>query len=155
MRKGNVPLNYNVHHKLSLDDGGTNDFENLVLIENEPYHKVFTNMQSRIAKGILVGESKNHSLGHSIWLNLSSHEKYYGTHKMMTKTQINKLKKMMNDLDYPFEAPLKESFIESIIQIEFNSNSTNFRRNHVMKLVFFLIINLIILLFKSNGWIRS
>ncbi len=24
---------------------------------------------------------------------------------MMTKTQINKLKKMMNDLDYPFEAP--------------------------------------------------
>ncbi|ELJ4110476.1 HNH endonuclease [Escherichia coli] len=58
MRKGNIPLNYNVHHKLSLDDGGTNDFENLVLIENEPYHKVFTNMQSRIAKGILVGESK-------------------------------------------------------------------------------------------------
>ncbi|EKF7116283.1 hypothetical protein OZ499_004655, partial [Escherichia coli] len=44
---------------------------------------------------------------------------------MMTKTQINKLKKMMNDLDYPFEAPLKESFIESIIQIGFNSNSTN------------------------------
>ena len=43
----------------------------------------------------------------------------------MTKTQINKLIKMMNDLDYPFEAPLKESFIESIIQIEFNSNSTN------------------------------
>ncbi|HCI3196289.1 TPA: HNH endonuclease, partial [Escherichia coli] len=33
-------------------------FENLVLIENEPYHKVFTNMQSRIAKGVLVGESK-------------------------------------------------------------------------------------------------
>lgn len=44
---------------------------------------------------------------------------------MMTKTQISKLKKMMNDLDYPFEAPLKESFIESIIQIKFNSNSTN------------------------------
>lgn len=74
---------------------------------------------------------------------------------MMTKTQINKLKKMMNDLDYPFEAPLKESFIESIIQIEFNSNSTNCWRNYVMKLVFFLIINLIILIFKSNGWIRS
>ncbi|EKA4284878.1 type VI secretion system tube protein Hcp, partial [Escherichia coli] len=35
-----------------------NDLENLALIENEPYHKVFTNMQSRIAKGILVGESK-------------------------------------------------------------------------------------------------
>lgn len=73
----------------------------------------------------------------------------------MTKTQINKLIKMMNDLDYPFEAPLKESFIESIIQIEFNSNSTNYWRSYVMKLVFFLRINLIILLFKSNGWIRS
>lgn len=66
---------------------------------------------------------------------------------MMTKTQINKLIKMMNDLDYPFEAPLKESFIESIIQIEFNSNSTNSWRSYVMKLVFFLRINLIILLF--------
>ncbi len=30
---------------------------------------------------------------------------------MMTKTQINKLIKMMNDLDYQFEAPLKESFM--------------------------------------------
>lgn len=66
---------------------------------------------------------------------------------MMTKTQINKLIKMMNDLDYPFEAPLKESFIESIIQIEFNSNSTNCLGSYVMKLVFFLRINLIILLF--------
>ncbi len=66
---------------------------------------------------------------------------------MMTKTQINKLIKMMNDLDHPFEAPLKESFIESIIQIEFNSNSTNSWRSYVMKLVFFLRINLIILLF--------
>ncbi|OSL88592.1 hypothetical protein EBAG_03338 [Escherichia coli T426] len=66
---------------------------------------------------------------------------------MMTKTQINKLIKMMNDLDYPFEAPLKESFIESIIQIEFNSNSTNCLEKLLMKLVFFLRINLIILLF--------
>ena len=59
---------------------------------------------------------------------------------MMTKTQINKLIKMMNDLDYPFEAPLKESFIESIIQLIA-------WRSYVMKLVFFLRINLIILLF--------
>lgn len=125
MRKGNVPLNYNVHHKLSLDDGGTNDFENLVLIENEPYHKVFTNMQSRIAKGILVGESKITPWAIPSGSIYPPMKKYYGPHKMMTKTQINKLIKMMNDLDYPFEAPLKESFIESIIQIEFNSNSTN------------------------------
>lgn len=44
MRKGNVFLNYNVHYKLFLDDGGINDFENLVLIENELYYKVFINM---------------------------------------------------------------------------------------------------------------
>ncbi len=74
---------------------------------------------------------------------------------MMTKTQINKLKKMMNDLDYPFEAPLKESFIESIIQIEFNSNSTNCLEKLCNEVSIFLRINLIILLFKSNGWIRS
>lgn len=36
---------------------------------------------------------------------------------MMTKTQINKLIKMMNNLDYPFEAPLKESFIESMVML--------------------------------------
>ena len=125
MRKGNVPLNYNVHHKLSLDDGGTNDFENLVLIENEPYHKVFTNMQSRIAKGILVGESKITPWAIPSGSIYPPMKNIMEPHKMMTKTQINKLKKMMNDLDYPFEAPLKESFIESIIQIKFNSNSTN------------------------------
>lgn len=74
---------------------------------------------------------------------------------MMTKTQINKLIKMMNDLDYPFEAPLKESFIESIIQIEFNSNSTNCTEKLCNEVSILLRINLIILLFKSNGWIRS
>lgn len=73
----------------------------------------------------------------------------------MTKTQINKLIKMMNDLDYPFEAPLKESFIESIIQIEFNSNSTNCPEKLCNEVSILLRINLIILLFKSNGWIRS
>lgn len=62
---------------------------------------------------------------------------------------------MMNDLDYPFEAPLKESFIESIIQIKFNSNSTNCLEKLCNEVIFSLIINLIILLFKSNGWIRS
>lgn len=31
---------------------------------------------------------------------------------MMTKTQINKLIKMMNDLDYPFEAPLRNHLLK-------------------------------------------
>lgn len=66
---------------------------------------------------------------------------------MMTKTQINKLIKMMNDLDYPFEAPLKESFIESIIQIEFNSNSTNCLEKLCNEVSILFKNHLIILLF--------
>jgi len=58
MKNGKTPDNYSVHHKLPLDDSGTNSFENLVLIQNEPYHKIFTNMQSTITKGMSSGESK-------------------------------------------------------------------------------------------------
>lgn len=56
---------------------------------------------------------------------------------------------MMNDLDYPFEAPLKESFIESIIQIEFNSNSTNCTEKLCNEVSILLRINLIILLLRA------
>ena len=58
MRNGNIPHNYSVHHKLPLDDGGTNNFDNLVLTKNEPYHKIFTNMQSNATRKMLPGESK-------------------------------------------------------------------------------------------------
>ncbi len=43
---GLVPDGWQVHHKLPLDQGGTNDLENLVLIKNDPYHKVITNEQN-------------------------------------------------------------------------------------------------------------
>jgi hypothetical protein len=42
---GRVPQGWQVHHKLPLDDGGTNDFGNLVLIKNDPYHIAVTNTQ--------------------------------------------------------------------------------------------------------------
>ena len=58
LNRGLVPEGYQVHHKLPLDDGGTNDFDNLVLIKNEPYHKVVTNYQNHVARGMKVGESK-------------------------------------------------------------------------------------------------
>ncbi|HHA1188506.1 TPA: HNH endonuclease [Enterobacter roggenkampii] len=58
MSEGGVPSGWSVHHKLPLDDGGTNAFENLSLIENEPYHKVFTNMQSSVTRDMIAGESK-------------------------------------------------------------------------------------------------
>jgi len=58
MSEGGVPGGWSVHHKLPLDDGGTNAFDNLPLIENEPFHKVLTNMQSSVARGMIAGESK-------------------------------------------------------------------------------------------------
>ncbi|WP_435952933.1 HNH endonuclease signature motif containing protein [Dryocola sp. BD626] len=58
MKNGKSPDGWDVHHKLPLDDGGTNTFDNLVLIEKEPYHKVFTNMQRSATKGMIPGESK-------------------------------------------------------------------------------------------------
>ncbi len=59
LKKGLVPDGYQVHHKLPLDDGGTNDFKNLILIKNDPYHKVLTNSQKELTKGLNVGESIN------------------------------------------------------------------------------------------------
>ncbi|PWK12828.1 pre-toxin TG domain-containing protein [Tumebacillus permanentifrigoris] len=58
MRNGNVPIGWQVHHKLPLDDGGTNLFDNLVLINNDPYHKVITNAQMEATRGLKPGESK-------------------------------------------------------------------------------------------------
>jgi hypothetical protein len=59
LKNGLVPDGYQVHHKLPLDDGGTNDFENLILIKNDPYHKVLTNSQRDLTKGLKVGDSIN------------------------------------------------------------------------------------------------
>jgi hypothetical protein len=39
MKDGLHPKGWQVHHNLPLDDGGTNDFTNLVLIKNDPYHR--------------------------------------------------------------------------------------------------------------------
>ncbi|WP_233230924.1 T7SS effector LXG polymorphic toxin [Listeria weihenstephanensis] len=57
MEAGKVPTGYQVHHKLPLDDGGTNDFKNLVLIKNDPFHKVLTNTQKTLTKDLNVGET--------------------------------------------------------------------------------------------------
>ncbi|MBE4915522.1 HNH endonuclease [Enterobacter cloacae complex sp. P6RS] len=58
MSKGTAPDGWEVHHKLPLDDGGTNAFDNLSLVEKEPFHKVLTNMQRTSTRGMLPGESK-------------------------------------------------------------------------------------------------
>ncbi len=59
MRAGKVPEgDWQVHHKLPLDDGGTNAMENLVLIKNDPYHMAVTNAQSELARGLQSGQTK-------------------------------------------------------------------------------------------------
>lgn len=55
---GKIPQGWQVHHKLPLDDGGTNDYSNLVLIKNEPYHKVITNAQNAATRGMAEGETR-------------------------------------------------------------------------------------------------
>ena len=55
--RAGVPDGWQVHHKFPLDDSGTNDFSNLVLIKNDPYHKVITNYQKAATKGVSVGSS--------------------------------------------------------------------------------------------------
>ncbi len=55
--KGKVPDGWNVHHKLPLDDGGTNSFENLMLIQNEPYHYAITGYQKSVTKILQTKDS--------------------------------------------------------------------------------------------------
>ena len=58
MQAGKNPPGWQVHHKLPLDDGGTNATDNLVLIKNEPYHKVITNEQMSLTRGMEAGQTK-------------------------------------------------------------------------------------------------
>jgi len=55
--QGGVPKGYNVHHKIPIDDGGTNDFDNLVLIRNNSEHYTITNAQRDLTSHIPYGET--------------------------------------------------------------------------------------------------
>ncbi|WP_139367496.1 HNH endonuclease signature motif containing protein [Bacillus alkalicellulosilyticus] len=58
MKKGLTPEGWQVHHKLPLDDGGTNAHDNLILIKNDPFHKAITNKQNELTRGLEPGQSK-------------------------------------------------------------------------------------------------
>jgi hypothetical protein len=59
MRDGMSPSQeWQVHHRLPLDDGGTNAVENLVLIKNDPYHKTITNVQNALVRDLVPGASR-------------------------------------------------------------------------------------------------
>lgn len=55
---GRVPQGYQVHHLKPLDDGGTNDFDNLVLIRNDPDHMLVTNHQNAVTRGMEPGDTR-------------------------------------------------------------------------------------------------
>lgn len=52
LANGNVPSGWQVHHKIPLDDGGTNNFDNLILIQNSPYHSALSKTQAIITKNL-------------------------------------------------------------------------------------------------------
>jgi hypothetical protein len=58
IRQGLVPKGYQVHHKLSLDDGGDNSLSNLVLIQNDPYHLAITALQNGATRNLTPGETQ-------------------------------------------------------------------------------------------------
>lgn len=58
MRDGYNPKGWQVHHKLPLDDGGTNALDNLILIRNDPYHKAITNEQNALTRDLAPGQNK-------------------------------------------------------------------------------------------------
>ena len=58
MKAGYVPPGWQVHHKVPLDDGGTNTLSNLILIKNDPAHKIITNEQNKLVKGLLEGQTR-------------------------------------------------------------------------------------------------
>jgi hypothetical protein len=58
MELGQVPDGWQVHHKLPLDDGGDNSFDNLLLIKNSPYHSVVTGYQKTNTGKLKPGQSK-------------------------------------------------------------------------------------------------
>lgn len=57
LEKGKVPKNWQIHHKMPLADSGTNEANNLVLIQNEPYHKLITNYQKKVTKNFQKGQN--------------------------------------------------------------------------------------------------
>jgi F0F1-type ATP synthase membrane subunit b/b' len=55
LSNGLIPTGWQVHHKLPLEFGGNNSFDNLVLIKNDPHHMVLTNAQKDLSKQLSEG----------------------------------------------------------------------------------------------------
>jgi hypothetical protein len=58
MASGELRPDYQVHHKLPLDDGGTNATSNLVLIRKDPDHYLITNYQNELTREMSAGQTR-------------------------------------------------------------------------------------------------
>jgi len=52
LANGRVPSGWEVHHKIPLDDSGTNSMDNLILMKQSPYHSALTKTQGIIQKDL-------------------------------------------------------------------------------------------------------
>lgn len=59
LAEGKVPSGWQVHHKIPLDDSGTNALDNLILIQNSPYHSTLSKTQAIITKDLPYNASTN------------------------------------------------------------------------------------------------
>nr|WP_318383591.1 HNH endonuclease [uncultured Enterobacter sp.] len=59
LKNGGVPSGWEIHHKIPLDDGGTNALDNLVLIKRSPYHSTLSKAQGIITKDLPYNASVN------------------------------------------------------------------------------------------------
>lgn len=62
LENGGVPSGWEVHHKIPLDDGGTNTLDNLVLIKRSPYHSTLSK-----AQGIIIKEVPHNAGTNVLW----------------------------------------------------------------------------------------
>jgi hypothetical protein len=58
LEQGRVPRGYQVHHIRPLDDGGTNDHDNLVLIRAHPEHEAIHRYLDPQIERLAIGESR-------------------------------------------------------------------------------------------------
>ncbi|WNS35895.1 HNH endonuclease signature motif containing protein [Enterobacter chuandaensis] len=56
---GKVPSGWQVHHKIPLDDSGTNAVDNLILMQKSPYHSSLSKTQAIITKELPYNASTN------------------------------------------------------------------------------------------------
>jgi hypothetical protein len=58
MKAGRTPAGFNTHHKLPIHGGGTNDFKNLILIKDKPYHDEIHRVLTPQVSGMAAGDSR-------------------------------------------------------------------------------------------------